>query len=89
LPARPRQTGIQAIASVQAVCSFEIFGLGIGVPPGSYKLAVYHRDKGFDSDALEGAFSEENTPIKVQVPEAKVGGRFDLEVIDLNTFSKK
>ena len=78
-------------ATAKADGSFEILGLGKGVPPGNYKLAVSQRDQEPGSAAATAldAFSKENTPIKIQVPDTKVGGRFNLEVIDLSTYAKK
>jgi len=59
-----------------------------GLPPGKYKLAVYQRDQGGDSDQLQGKFSKQNTPIKVDIDTSKVGGSVDLGTIDLDTAKK-
>ena len=69
--------------------TFQVLGAGKGLPAGRYKLAVYQRDKGIESDLLEGAFSEQKTPIVVELPEKNVGGRLDLGVIELDSYSKK
>jgi hypothetical protein len=64
--------------------SFEFVGAGKGVKPGAYRLAVYQRAQGPDTDQLNGVFSKENTPITVEVPET-IGGSHDLGTIDLET----
>jgi len=69
--------------------SFEFRGAGRGMSPGKYKVAVYQHDKGMASDALNGAFSNVNTPIEVEIPQDKVGDTHDLGVIDLDTKAKK
>lgn len=63
---------------------FEIKGPGRGVPPGRYRLAVLARDKGFQSDALGGAFSPEKTPIEVELPDSLIGASFDAGTIDVS-----
>ena len=68
--------------------SFEFRGAGRGVTPGKYKVAVYQHDQGMASDALNGAFSNVNTPIEVEIPD-KVGDAHDLGVIDLDSKAKK
>ena len=66
--------------------TFEFLGPGKGVAPGSYKLVVLQQDKGFQSDMLEGAFSEAKTPIQVTIPADKIGGSHDLGTIELKTY---
>jgi hypothetical protein len=68
--------------------AFEIRGGGRGVPPGKYRLAVFQRDQGFDSDALKGAFAPKRTPIEIDVPADKVGSTLDLGTIELSDHIK-
>lgn len=82
-------TGPRETATAGADGYFEVLGMGKGVPPGRYKVAVYQRDKGIDSDALEGAFSDEKTPISVDVLKDNVGGKLDLKVIELDSYAPK
>jgi hypothetical protein len=72
-------------ANADADGNFLIDYEGRGVPPGKYKIAVYQRDLGGDSDMLKGKFAAEKTPIKVDVDQSKVGGVLDLGTIDLDT----
>ena len=65
--------------------SFEIVGPGLGVRPGTWRLAVYQQDQGYGSDMLEGAFSEEASPITIEVPADE--RKTDLGTIDLGSFS--
>lgn len=69
--------------------AFEIVAGGGGVPPGKYRLAVFQRDQGFDSDRLKGAFSPRRTPIEIDVPADKLGGTLDLGTIELNDHVKR
>ena len=69
--------------------TFKIVGAGDGIPPGSYRLAVSLQDNGWNSDGLKGAFSDKDSPIKVEVPKEKLGGTFDLGALDLDTYKKK
>ena len=69
--------------------TFELVRAGKGVPAGKYKLAVYQRDQGIESDQLQGAFSKETTPITIDVPEAKTGQTIELDVIELDSYQKK
>jgi hypothetical protein len=69
--------------------AFEIAGGGGGVPPGKYRLAVFQRDQGFDSDRLKGAFSPKRTPIEIDVPADKMGDTLDLGTIELNDHVKR
>jgi len=55
-----------------------------GLPPGKYKVAVYQRSTGLESDDLKGAFSKEKTAITVDLDPAKVGGTQDVGTIDLD-----
>lgn len=68
--------------------SFSVIGPGQGIMPGKYRLAVYQRDQGPSSDQLNGEFSEANSPIEVDVPASKAGGKHDLGKLDLATFRK-
>jgi len=69
--------------------SFSVIGPGQGIMPGKYRLAVYQRDQGPSSDLLQGEFSETNSPIEVEVPASKSGGKHDLGKLDLTTFRKQ
>lgn len=84
------ETGLQietAIADGEG--RFQVKGAGRGVPPGTYRLAVRARDKGFESDALEGAFSPEKTPVEIVLPESLVGGSYDAGTIDVTRPAKR
>jgi hypothetical protein len=61
-----------------------MLGPGAGISPGKYKLAVLQHDQGPGSDLLKGAFSRDKTPIRIEIPPAKLGGTHDLGVIDLD-----
>src|SRR5712691_1383280 len=69
--------------------TFQALGPGKGLPPGRYKLAVYQRDQGMSSDQLCGMFSVEKTPISINLSDSKVGGKLDLDVIELDSYSAK
>jgi len=64
--------------------TFEEVGQEKGIKPGKYRLAVFHFVKGRGSDGLEGAFSEQKSPIEIDVPADKAGGKLDLGQIELN-----
>jgi hypothetical protein len=68
---------------------FTISGPGAGIKPGKYKLVVYQQDKGYGSDMLQGEFSEANSPIDVEVPANRSGGKHDLGTIDLAKYRQK
>src|SRR5262245_25394215 len=53
--------------------SFEEIGQQKGIKPGKYRLAVLHFVKGRGSDGLGGAFSEQASPIEIDVPADKSG----------------
>ncbi len=74
---------------VEADGSFRLEGPGNGMKPGRYKLAVYQRDRGYGSDLLAGAFSEQNSPIEVEIPADEIGDKHDLGVIELNDYAQK
>ena len=69
--------------------SFTIAGPGDGIKPGKYKLVVHQQDQGFGSDMLKGEFSETKSPIEVEVPASKSGGKHDLGKMDLATYRKQ
>lgn len=69
--------------------SFKIVGAGAGIAPGSYRVAVTQQDHGWNSDALQGAFSDNDSPITVEVPQDKLGRTFDLGVLELDNYKKK
>jgi hypothetical protein len=56
-----------------------------GVKPGTYKMAVFQRDEGMDSDLLNGAFSRQATKITIVVPDNE-GEEIDLGTIELNDY---
>lgn len=79
------ETGLQReMAVADGEGRFVIKGPGRGVPPGRYRLAILARDKGFESDALEGAFAPERTPVEVDLPETLIGRSFDVGTIDVS-----
>jgi hypothetical protein len=63
---------------------FSLVGAGRGIRPGTYKVGVFVRGAGWDSDDLQGKFNQQNTPITVTIPADKVGGTHDLGAIDIN-----
>lgn len=66
---------------------FEFRGPGAGVPPGTYKLVVRHWKNGMGTkDELDGKFTEEQTPIKVEVPGNLIGKKFELGVLELKNY---
>jgi hypothetical protein len=69
--------------------TFQVVGSGKGLAAGRYKLAVFQRDHGMESDQLAGAFNEKSTPIIVELPASKVGGQVDLGDFDLDSYDKK
>lgn len=68
--------------------AFELRGAGAGIPPGKYRLAVAQQDQGYGSDLLQGAFSEANSPIEVDIPPDRLGRTHDLGTIDLDQAKK-
>ncbi len=79
----PQGEGSAEIEPLAADGTFRETGAGRGIPPGKYRLAVFHFIQGRGSDGLEGSFSDEKTPIMIDVPAAKSGGIFDLGTLDL------
>lgn len=69
--------------------TFEEIGQEKGIKPGKYRLAVLHFVKGRGSDGLNGAFSEQASPIEVEIPADKSGGTFELPTIELDTYKPK
>jgi hypothetical protein len=67
--------------------TFKEDGAGKGIAPGKYKLAVLHYPQGRPADGLQGAFSEQNSPINIDIPADKSGGEHDLGTIELNDYS--
>jgi hypothetical protein len=67
--------------------SFQLVGAGRGIKPGQYKLAVLQQNQGYGSDMLKGAFSAQNTPIEITVPEDQMGDTFDLGVVELDEYA--
>ena len=64
--------------------SFEFMGAGQGIAPGTYRLAVYQQVEGPGTDALKGKFSEESSPIMIEISSDKVGEDYDLGTIELD-----
>ncbi|HEY4259602.1 MAG TPA: hypothetical protein VGM98_05575 [Schlesneria sp.] len=84
-PAIPREFG-----KTDKDGRFEIRGPGNGVKPGTYKLAVRHWKEGKGKkDELNDRFTAEKTPIVIEVPEKKIGGKQDLGDIELSTYEEK
>src|SRR5688572_27226256 len=48
--------------------TFRETGRGNGIKPGKYRVAVTHFVTGRGSDGLKGAFSEQKSPITVDIP---------------------
>jgi hypothetical protein len=69
--------------------SFREAGDGKGIKPGKYRLAVLHFIRGRGSDGLNGAFSEQNTGITVDIPADKSGGEYALPPIELEDYKPK
>jgi hypothetical protein len=69
--------------------SFQEAGLGKGIAPGKYRVAVLHFIRGRGTDGLAGAFSEQASPITIDVPTDKIGGTFDVQTIELDDFKSK
>lgn len=82
-PSDPNGVFEQALANLDTG-EFTVVGAGKGIKPGVYKVGVFVRGAGFDSDELNGKFNQQNTPISVTIPEDKVGGTFELPPIDIN-----
>ena len=88
--AEAKAAGAESFTTVVAEDgSFSVIGPGQGIMPGKYRIAVYQRDQGPGTDMLQGAFSETNSPIEVDIPAAKSGGKHDLGKIDLDTYGKQ
>jgi hypothetical protein len=73
----------QAIANTDTG-EFTLVGAGKGIKPGTYKVGVFVRGAGFDSDELGGKFNQQNTTISITIPAEKVGQEHDLGVIDID-----
>lgn len=73
----------QAIADMNTG-EFTMTGAGKGIKPGTYKVGVFVRGAGWDSDDLKGKFNQTNTTISVTIPEDKIGQTFDLPPIDID-----
>ena len=65
--------------------SFKISGAGKGVMPGKYKLAIF-ADPGDGLNQLGDKFTGTNSPIEVEVSDAKLGGTQDLGSIEVDSF---
>jgi hypothetical protein len=88
-PADPAQVGqLPDTSGMAAADGSFLIEYERGLPPGKYKLAVYQRDQGGDSDQLQGKFSRQNSPIIVDIDKSKIGGTIDLGTIDLDTPKK-
>ena len=53
--------------------TFEEVGQEKGIKPGKYRLAVFHFVKGRGTDGLNGAFSEQTSPIEIDVNTPCIG----------------
>lgn len=72
----------QAILDEQG--AFTLLGQGKGIKPGAYKVGVFVRGAGWDSDELNGQFNKEKTTITKDIPADKVGQVHDLGTIDID-----
>lgn len=72
----------QAILDEQG--AFKLLGQGKGIKPGTYKVGVFVRGAGWDSDELGGQFNKEKTTITKDIPADKVGQELDLGTIDID-----
>ena len=63
--------------------NFRIEYEGKGVPPAKYKMAVFVRQGGPDTDTLEGKLAMEKTTIEFEVPKDKLGSEHNLGTIDI------
>ncbi|WP_166828115.1 hypothetical protein [Thalassoroseus pseudoceratinae] len=79
-------TGMEA-TELDTEGNFQLLGPGKGIAPGLYKIAIFHDQTGYGKDALEGEFSQEETPIEVTIPEDEVGGSHDLGDIELENYA--
>lgn len=83
-------SGMEA-TEVDTEGNFQLLGPGRGIPPGKYKVAIFHDQTGYGEDVLQGVFSEENTPIEITILEQSVGSVFklgDIELSDYDTSAK-
>lgn len=61
-----------------------------GIPPGKYKLVMSYFPSGdWEQDDFNGALSEENSPIEIDVPASAKGGEHDFGTIDLDQHLNK
>lgn len=78
---------IGGTARASAFCddagNFEIIHAGKGIPPGKYKVTVTVHGEGPGMDKLEGKLDETKSTIEKDVPQDKVGGKFDVGTIDV------
>ncbi|MCA9174086.1 MAG: hypothetical protein KDB14_06315 [Planctomycetales bacterium] len=63
---------------------FLFSGQGTGIKPGRYRMAVYQRSQGPETDDLNGAFSRENTKLEIEVDPKHLGETQDLGTIEMN-----
>jgi hypothetical protein len=71
------KTSYQAV--VEEDGSFSVPGIGKGIAPGKYKVAVYFFDPGPPNDILKGTFGSDRTKIVVTVEARKDVGTIDLD----------
>lgn len=75
-------------ATCDAAGNFEIAYAGEGIPPGKYKVAIFVRKGGPETDMLEGKLANGVTTIEFDIPADKVGGKHDVGTIDIATYAK-
>lgn len=82
-PSDPNGVAEQAVAD-PSTGDFTLIGAGKGIKPGTYKVGVFVRGAGFDSDELAGKFNKDQTTISVSIPEDKLGSTHDIGAIDID-----
>lgn len=81
----PDSSGESAVVETDG--NFQLVGIGKGLAAGKYKVTVRQMING--KDTFGEAFSQEATPIVVEIPAGKVGGEIKLDEIDLDKYLKK
>lgn len=72
-----------ATVPCEADGKFRIEYEGGGLPPGKYKVAIYVRKDGPDSDILENKLGRDSTTIEFDIPQDKMGGEMDVGTIEI------
>lgn len=83
-PADPSDLKLaSSVAMCKASGDFEMTYEGKGLPPGKYKVSVSVLSNGNPTETYVGKLDEPNSPITVEVPADKVGGKHDVGTIDI------